>query len=239
MARPGPWIGLVLRGRSVISPSGMPKGKQSKRSKRQRQEKVLPFFRAGPVVQHVNMAYRHVIPLIEGSAGAGAVYVYRLNSIFDPDLTGVGTTALGYTGYSAFYTRYKVLRVRVRLVGLPRTDGPITMGFMVGPNSTTTSTPTYWPVEPNSFGKLVQGQGGGHHAVFTVDKMISIPQVLGINKAEFTDTDYSAVFGSNPAKICYMIIYSQGQAGVAATTTFEVRLTFDVELSQPYQAITN
>lgn len=217
--------------------------KKSNRSKKDRKTPaIVPFFRPGPVVQHVNMAFRDVRYFAEAAAGAGAVYVYRLNSIYDPDLTGVGGTALGYTAYSNFYTRYKVLRVKIHLRGIPRADGPVSVGFMVGPNSTTTATASAWPVEPNSFGELLTGatvNSGGPNSVYNRTMSVDIPKILGITRKEFVDTDYSSLFGSNPAKMAYMIIYLQGLGGIVASGTFDVRLFFDVELSQPYQAVTN
>jgi hypothetical protein len=53
----------------------------------------------------------------ESAAGSGATYFYRLNSVYDPDATGVGASAIGYTTWAALYLNYKVHKVTVRVQG--------------------------------------------------------------------------------------------------------------------------
>jgi hypothetical protein len=55
-----------------------------------------------------------------GTAGLmGTAQTYRLNSLFDPDLTGTGTQPYGYDTLATIYQQYKVNRVRVSMDFLP------------------------------------------------------------------------------------------------------------------------
>ncbi len=43
----------------------------------------------------------------------GSEYVFRLNSLYDPDLTGTGHQPYGFDQFAALYSRYKVDRVHI------------------------------------------------------------------------------------------------------------------------------
>jgi hypothetical protein len=53
--------------------------------------------------------YRSLTPTVAQS------YVYSQNSVFDPNVTGVGSSVTGFTTMSALYARYRVLSSKIRL----------------------------------------------------------------------------------------------------------------------------
>ncbi len=202
------------------------------------------FFRPGPTVQYADFAYAEVPGLTEGVVGAGSLYVFSLSSIYDPNVSGVGTTALGYTSYSSFFTRYRVVRARVEITATPynnATGTAMTLGYMVGPNSTVTSSAALWPVQTNSYSKLVHAATpGGMHGMANFSKTIDLARVQGVTKQQFmTDLDYSAAFGSSPARQTYLVVYVRGHGSVAAVASFSVRIVYHTELSQPLQTVIN
>lgn len=46
----------------------------------------------------------------------GSQYVFRLNSLYDPDLTGTGHQPYGFDQYAALFNRYKVDKVTVDVI---------------------------------------------------------------------------------------------------------------------------
>lgn len=241
---------------SVISPSGanvedtvkMPnknnKGNRKGKNKPQGKVSVPAFFRPGPVVQYADFAYSAAPGLTEGAVGAGALYVYSLSSIYDPDVSGVGTTALGYTSYSSFFTRYRVVRTRIEITATPystSTGTAMIVGYMVGPNSTVTSSSTLWPVQTNSHSKMVHAATpGGSHGMANFKTTVDLARVQGVTKQQFmTDLDYSASFGSNPARQSYLILFVRGLGGAVAVASYDVRIVYHTELSQPLQTVIN
>ncbi len=50
-----------------------------------------------------------------GVAGLPDAHVYRLNSLFDPDFTGVGHQPIGFDQLMPMYDHYKVIGARVRV----------------------------------------------------------------------------------------------------------------------------
>ncbi len=224
-------------------PNNQKKNKPSKGGKRRAGAvtSVPKFFRPGPIVQYVDMAYSSIYGLVEPALNTGTIGVFSLSSVYDPDVSGVGTSALGYTGYNGFFTRYRVIRARVIINVTPTVSGAVMVGYMIGPNSNTTSAANLWPVQTNSYQKMINGSTpGGTHGMLSVNRVVDLSKVQGVTKQQFmTDLDYSAAFGSSPARQTYLLLCVRGLGSVPGAATFDVRIVYHTELSQPYQAVTN
>ncbi len=215
-------------------------GRRSRRRRRVARLRALPLTTTTgvPALREV-LAYHQTGSLTEAAAGTGAFYTFRLNSIYDPDYTGVGTTAVGYSARSNFFGRYKVLRARFSVRFWGSTGGNCLVGVMFGGNTTIAASPLLWAVEPNSHSKMLQGNTGTTHAVVSFDHHVDLPRVLGITKRQFdVDLDYQAAFGTNPQLQAYATIWLFGQSGTAQAAVYDVRVSYDTEFSQPLQAIT-
>ncbi len=185
------------------------------------------------------LAYHQTGVLTEAAAGAGAFNTFRLNSIYDPDYTGVGTSAVGYSARALFFGRYKVLRARFSVRFMGSTGGNAIVGVMFGGNTTLAANPLLWAVEPNSHSKLLQGSTGTTHAIRQFDTTVDMHKVLGITKKQFElDLDYQSAFGSNPQLQAYATIWIYGQSAAAQSVVYDVRVSFDTQFSQPLQSIT-
>lgn len=219
------------------------KGKSKSQKRIQQKAQVPAFFRPGPVVQYADLAYSDAPGLTEGALGAGTLYVYSLSSIYDPNVTGAGTTALGYTSYSSFFTRYRVVKARIEInaTSYNTTGGAMIVGYMVGPNSTVTATSTLWPVQTNSFSKAIHSATpGGSHGMANFKRTVDLAKIQGVTRQQFmTDLDYSGAFGSSPARQSYLILYVRGIGSAIAQASFDVRIVYHTELSQPLQTVVN
>lgn len=76
------------------------------------------------------------------TAGVGSVAgnVYSANSIFDPDVTGVGHQPLYRDQYAAIYSKYTVLGSKITARFAPGAGIPCQVGINKDDNSTTTNT---------------------------------------------------------------------------------------------------
>ncbi len=66
---------------------------------------------------HRRLTYAQTVTLTTGTLGVmGAAQQFSLNSLFDPDTTGVGHQPYGFDQFKAFYGYYRVDRCTVRLI---------------------------------------------------------------------------------------------------------------------------
>ncbi len=62
---------------------------------------------------------------LDASAGIPDVHKYRVNSVYDPDYTGIGHQPLEYDNLQSVYRRYKVTSSRIRVEGLAKANGTV------------------------------------------------------------------------------------------------------------------
>lgn len=192
-----------------------------------------------PAFKKVFCGYKFLGTLTEPAASTGVIQQFRLNSLYDPDYTGVGTNALGYTALTGVYGLFRVVRTRVIARFAMSTTGTATVGMLPGLNSTVTSTFHFLEAEPNASSVMLQGNAGGGKSVHEFNKVYDLPKVCGITKGQYlTDFDFAHSTGSNPSKSVYLTVYLAGNSGAAQTAIVNVRLIYEVECSQPLQSVT-
>ncbi len=185
------------------------------------------------------LTYHALGTLTEPAASTGGIYQFRLNSVYDPDFTGVGSTAMGYVALTGLYNMFRVVRVRAIVRLALSTTGQAVVGMLPGLNSTVTSTYRLLEAEPNASSKFIQGNVGGGHSVAEFNVVYSLPKVCGVTRAQYmTDFDFAHTAGSNPSKPVYLTVFIAGNSGAAQTMVFNVRLIYEVEISQPLQSVT-
>lgn len=196
---------------------------------------VLP-----PAFKRSYLSYQAWTTVTEGAAGTGGLYTFRLNSIYDPDFTGVGGTAMGYTSLTSLYSLFRVVRVRVVARIALSTTGQAVVGMLAGLNSTFAANYHQLEAEPNSVSKLIVGNVGGAHGVANFDRTYDLAKVCGITPQQYkTDFDFSHVTGSNPNKNVFLTVYLAGASAAAQTMVYHVRLIYEVEVSNPLQSVAN
>lgn len=75
---------------------------------RQSQKSYLKYYDPFPAVAHATMRYSTVISLNAGIA-TPANYLFRANSLFDPDYSGIGHQPYGFDTYATIYDYYEVI----------------------------------------------------------------------------------------------------------------------------------
>lgn len=223
-------------------PAKMPKSNKRNRSKKGGKAKGIPatFQIMPPAYRRAYMTYTDASTLTEAAAWTGNHYTWRLNSIFDPNFTGVGSTAWGYTSITAMYALFRVVRVRVIARLSLATSGQAIVGLMPGMNSTYSASYLGWQAQPNCISKTIQGNAGGEHSIANFDVTFDLAKLAGITPSQYqTDFDFAHAAGSNPTRNLYVSAFLAGQTtGAAQTAIYNVRLIYEVELSQPLQTVT-
>lgn len=166
------------------------------------------------------------------SGSVTAPQQFNLNSIFDPDRTGVGTQPYGYDQLATLYNRYRVISCNYAISGYNGTF-PIRVAAFPSNNATAVGTVSEAIMQPRC--KFIHQNPGGSQKV--LKGKVYIPALMGRNKSQYmADDDYQAQIAANPNELAILSVYSAGTLdGPLTGTSLTVVLTFLVELFDPTQ----
>lgn len=166
--------------------------------------------------------------------GAGGVFgqenIYRLNSLFDPDETGVGHQPYGFDQVATLYKRYKVNGCLVEVTwNDPNQDG-IAVGMMMTPPSSVTTLAGlgFDAANEKPFTTTRSINNSGSQKIY-MKTYIPISKACGITKAQFSnDLDsYTALVGTNPALSPRIrLACCSPAAGVGGNVQAQIKMTF-------------
>lgn len=152
--------------------------------------------------------------------------LFRANSVFDPDFTGVGTTVLGYSQMAAVYTRYRVINCTAKVSSQVSSGGP---GFLYIHASNQSFAPTNFNEIAGQ--KFVYKKALGTPSGMAVDEhRVSFPihTIYGARaKAVWDEDDFAGLTSGHPNNPVFLHI---GLLASGSTTTlfFSVRIEYDV-----------
>jgi len=169
------------------------------------------------------------------SAGAVSVYVFRANSVYDPDFTGTGATVIGYTQAAALYGRYRVLNasMHVSFVNLS-TATPLTC-FIVA-NPVTTIGVNIQQILSQRF--VWYKSVSASNSAGCVEHEISVPihRIYGVPAAQVrNEDDFAAITGTNPNNGVYFHVGAYANGASVGNLNVHVRITYDVVWSLPLE----
>lgn len=200
------------------------KGFKAKRwNKKRKQVNVNKALQPIPQRYICNMKYSETFALSQLSPG----YTYNLNSIFDPNRTGVGHQPYSHDTMQTLYNRYRVISCSytitcynasnaIRMVAIPSNEA-----LAAGSVSEVCENPrAKWILQtPQSPMKKLHGR-------------CYIPSLVGRSKAQYmADDRYQATFGSSPGELAILNIYHANLADVGVDNTLAtITLNYKVEL---------
>jgi len=154
-----------------------------------------------------------------------AVYQFRLNSIYDPNLTGTGHQPLGHDQWALFYNRYLVYGCKfvVTFTSISTTDqGEI--AIQLRPNSLAPSNIETIREDPLTVYKSCIGTEDAGQAIKVARGYGDVAKIRGIPKSRLkNESDYQAIFGNNPPIDPTLNIYMINQ-NVLNTLDMRVRV---------------
>ncbi len=180
------------------------------------------------------MFYNTVLALAP-AAGAVSANVFRWNSVYDPDYTGVGSTALGYTQTSALYGRYRVLasKMTVEFVNTSAAT-PLTCFIVLNPVNTVGID-----IAKILAQRFVWTRGIGTatgSASITHSIQAPVHRIYGVPARQVRDEDdFAGLVGGNPNNGVYAHVGAYADGGAAGALTIHVRIEYDVVWSLPLE----
>lgn len=187
-----------------------------------------------PDSMRMRIAYGDKQTLTSSTINLTPTYAYRLNSIYDPDYTGLGAQPYWRDQLAAIYNRYRVLgaKITVTFANSPVTDTTTTQGpFLVGiqnsnTNTLNNSTSAGLLCSPNTVCKTLSKETGP----VSVSMTYSPAQVFG--KAGQWSDDLAAGIGNNPARGYLATLFASNDgANTALSVCAHVVIEYYVELS--------
>lgn len=153
------------------------------------------------------LRWTHMVSL-NPTTVALATNVYRLNNIYDPDLTGVGTQPMGFDQYANFYAHYEVQAVNMRLTFAGTTTGGTTAslcGYRLQRSSGAPSNREEAMQASDSEYRVLNSAGSPEP--ITLRKYANIRKSLGIQPGQET-RDLSAEVTAGPLETLYMSVWT-------------------------------
>lgn len=208
--------------------------KPRRRQHKRRSTRLINLGRA-PIAKQALVSFRYCDTVaIDASTGVTATHVFRANSLFDPDFTGLGHQPLGFDQWSVFYDEYCVLGAKINVMPVnTQTVVPIQFGIILRQGAIAGS------VDPN----LLKEQGSSTWAYAgnmnnmrqrSLTKKISVAKFTGF-KSPNNESSCRASMSANPSTDVYFQLWcsSANQTADPASVKFNVTIDFISLLSMP------
>jgi hypothetical protein len=170
------------------------------------------------------------------SGGSLQKYVYRLNSTFDPDLTGVGHQPLFRDTYAAIYDHYSVVSAKALIKFINTSSVAFHIGCLIDDDNTTSTTLDTLCEQSHGQHKVVPPVTGSL-STHTFNVTWDCKKILGIDP--FASETYKTAVGSNPAEESDLTVWALSIDASANTVYFDIEIEYTVlwtELSTPVQS---
>ena len=158
--------------------------------------------------------------------------IFRLNSTFDPDLSGAGTQPYTWDQITPQYNKYKVFAVTINLTWLSNITDEIMVGCSIilpSLDGFSLVAKTTSSIEEKRGGDVRRMAPNGEMR-FEVSRRIEIKDVEGCGK-EFNDDAYSAQTNNNPVRTVLLKIAAASLTSTAIVNLhFALRLDYHVKL---------
>lgn len=158
--------------------------------------------------QWVNMKYVSRQTIDPGLLGAAGVYQFRINSIFDPDFTGVGGQPLAHDQFEPLFESYIVSSCRYRVVFSNTGVNGYCIGVYVS-DQQTVSNITENMIENGSAEWDLIAQNTSGPSIKEFNGYVDLAKLQGRTFKNYLDDERGgANFGSNPADPVFLTVFA-------------------------------
>lgn len=180
----------------------------------------------------VKLEYNRDFTLASSSPSIPQYHTFRLNSLFDPDLTGVGGQCSGFDEWATLYEKYCVYGCKVTVRAVNKTANPAVIVMLPSAVQPTSLTDSESARQQAGAVYRMLGASTGYDAK-VMSRYYTISSIYGVSKKAILESDgYRALVGANPANqalITIMVDSSPTQA--AYDVTYNIQMLFYAELS--------
>lgn len=157
-----------------------------------------------PDTLRVRLHYSELVEMT--SANDIKNYIFRGNSLYDPNYTGVGHQPLYYDTYTSMYQKYRVLGSKITCKFINNTSQCAAVAVIV-PNTDALNVLNYASIRELPRSKATPPIPVSARYAHTFSSIASTRQVCGISSAEQWDEEWAGTSGSNPSQVWYWNIF--------------------------------
>jgi len=165
---------------------------------------------------------------VPGPGGGGlAQYNYRLNSIFDPNLSGIGYQPYGHDTLATLYNRYRVISCSYVIHGVCTDNASNTNSqiVVIPANEAITLSGGFQESMSHPKAKFISQPNNGA-ALKPLKGTVYLPSLVGRSKAQYmADDRYQAVLGANPLENAILNIFGGMITSSATTVSMNISIT--------------
>ena len=188
-----------------------------------------PFNGGFPKQVFTTLKYRYTGVLNPGAGGTNSVQIFRCNSVYDPDATGVGNQPRGYDEWSALYNHMNVKRSKITV---EYHNGDATyeqqVGIALRDGIATETNPIDYSEQMGVTRML--GRVGSSHNHIVLTKKWDCYKDLGVS---YTNQKNQHSSSSNPGDGQYFHVYSGNPWGSDPSNAYiSVTIYYDVLFSE-------
>lgn len=170
---------------------------------------------------------------LASTAGAVASYVFAVNGLYDPDVTGTGHQPMGFDEMMIYFNHYVVSHCKVTAVAKCVSTSKMTVCMRQDASST--------PI--TSIDRVVEIGGGVLEyleisttalATKKLELGFDIAKIQGISKSALTaDSSLRGTSAANPTELTYCHIQNWDANAQTGTVVFDIILEFDAIFTEP------
>lgn len=178
------------------------------------------------------LKYCELISMSYGALGVPVPYQFRINSIFDPNKSGVGHQPRGHDQWQTFYNRYRVrgMYYKITLWNTSTTEFA-SAAIQCRPNVTTEGDVELLIENPETKGWRHLEQSGSGRNMCIFKGYADVCKLRGVTRGRLKyESDYQALFGNNPIiEPCLTVYLWNPNFGNAVTINARVELIYNCE----------
>lgn len=205
--------------------------KMYKKKARRGQRSALVNRALAPFAQRyiTKMKYAEQVQVTGPGLGGLAAFRFNLNSIFDPNQTGIGHQPYGHDTMASLYNRYRVIKCNYVISGIS------TGGTSGNQYSIIAALPSNEQV--NLAGGLAEAQEHPRCKFVTqapesglkvLKGSVYLPSLVGRSKAQYmADDRYQATYGSSPNELAILNVFAGVLNGAAETTSMQLNVVLE------------
>jgi len=185
-----------------------------------------------PIKTSRRLVYHETVA-ITSTSGVPATYVFSINGLYDPNITGTGHQPAGFDQIMLYYNHYYVTRASMACTARCTTVG-LYPTFMLSINAGTTAITDLNQLQED--GSSVRTRLGGFGMENSMQTLKTSCNVAKFGGARFLQdsTQYQGDISANPAEQSYFhITIFDGDSSNTCTCYFDVTIVYEASFIEP------